>query len=133
MLWASANSRPAHSTMPRTPTPSRRSKEFPDMVRDIRIRHGWPPIEIWFQDEARIGQKNKIARRWARRGTRPRAPHDQRTKWAYIFGAICPATGKGAGLVMPWADTHAMGEHLRLIRAEVALGAHAILIVDQAG
>ena len=47
-------------------------------------------IEIWWQDEARIGQKNKITRRWAKRGTRPSAPKDQRTKSAYIFGAICP-------------------------------------------
>jgi len=53
---------------------------------------------VWWQDEARIGQKNKITRRWARRGTRPSAPHDQRTKWAYIFGAICPQEGKAAGL-----------------------------------
>ena len=57
-------------------------------------------IELWFQDEARIGQKNKITRRWARRGIRPRAPHDQRTRSAYIFGAICPSEGKGAGLVL---------------------------------
>ena len=28
-------------------------------------------IELWFADEARIGQKNKITRRWAKRGTRP--------------------------------------------------------------
>jgi hypothetical protein len=35
------------------------------------------PLELWWQDEARVGQKNKIARRWARRGTRPCAPHDQ--------------------------------------------------------
>src|SRR3546814_5172581 len=34
------------------------------------------------------------------RGTRPSAPHDQRTKSAYIFGAICPAQGKGAALVI---------------------------------
>ena len=40
------------------------------------------PVEIWFQDEARVGQKNKITRRWARRGTRPSAPKDQRTKSA---------------------------------------------------
>ncbi len=33
-------------------------------------------IEIWWQDEARLGRKNKITRRWARRGTRPRAPDD---------------------------------------------------------
>jgi hypothetical protein len=50
-------------------------------------------IEIWFQDEARIGQKNKITRRWAERGTRPVAAHDQRTASAYICGAICPQDG----------------------------------------
>ncbi len=85
------------------------------------------------KDEARIGQKNKITRRWALRGTRPTAPHDQRTKWAYIFGAICPQEGKGAGLVMPWCDTSAMAEHLKEISAHVAPGAHAVLILDQAG
>jgi len=36
----------------------------------------------------RVGQKNKITRRWALRGTRPIAPHDQRTQSTYIFGAI---------------------------------------------
>lgn len=90
-------------------------------------------IEIWFQDEARIGQKNKITRRWAPRGTRPSAPKDQRTKWTYIFGAICPAKGKGAGLILPWCNTHAMNLHLQEISAAVAPGAHAVLLVDQAG
>jgi transposase len=90
-------------------------------------------IELWWQDEARVGQKNKITRRWARRGTRPRAPHDQRTKWAYIFGAICPAKGKGAGLVMPWCDIPAMELHLAEISKAVDPGAHAVVIVDQAG
>ena len=36
------------------------------------------PIELWFQDEARLGQKNGRARIWARTGTRPRLPADQR-------------------------------------------------------
>jgi len=80
-----------------------------------------------------VGQKNKLTRRGARRGTRPRAPHDQRTQWAYIFGAICPAKGKGAGLIMPYCDTGAMVEHLAAISREVEPGAHAILILDQAG
>ena len=93
---------------------------------------GGKPIEIWFQDEARIGQKNKITRRWAKRGTRPSAPHDQRTASAYIFGAICPAEGKGAALVLP-PYTEAMALHLQEIAAAVAPGAHAILVLDQAG
>lgn len=90
-------------------------------------------IELWWQDEARIGQKNKITRRWAKRGSRPSAPKDQRTKSAYIFGAICPAKGKGAGLVMPYADTHAMNLHLAEISANVDPGAHAVILMDQAG
>jgi len=102
-------------------------------VAEIGEKHPGKRIELWWQDEARIGQKNKITRRWARRGSRPRAPHDQRTKWAYIFGAICPAEGKGAGLVMPWCDTGAMQAHPIEIGAMVAAGAHAVVILDQAG
>src|SRR5438270_12292323 len=91
------------------------------------------PIEIWFQDEARIGQKNKITRRWARRGTRPSAPHDQRTRSAYIFGAICPVRGTAAGLVLPRCNTAAMALHLAEISQAVEPGCHAVLLLDQAG
>ena len=91
------------------------------------------PIEIWFQDEARIGQKTKITRRWAKRGTRPVAPKDQRTRSAWIYGAICPARGVGAALVLPICNTKGMNLHLLEISANVALEAHAIIIVDQAG
>ena len=90
-------------------------------------------IEIWFADEARIGQKNKITRRWAKRGTRPSAPRDQRTASAYIFGAICPYEGKGAALVLPACNIQAMNLHLVEISAEVAPGRHAVLLLDQAG
>lgn len=90
-------------------------------------------IEIWWQDEARVGQKNKLTRRWARRGSRPAAPHDQRTKSSYIFGAICPEKGKGAGLVLPRCNVAAMQMHLDEIALAVAPGAHALVMLDQAG
>ncbi len=94
---------------------------------------GGTPIELWWQDEARVGQKNGITRRWARRGTRPSAPKDQRTTSAYIYGAICPAQGKGAGLVLPRCNSKGMMLHLAEISAAVAPGAHAVLLLDQAG
>jgi transposase len=53
--------------------------------------------------------------------------------WAYIFGAICPKKGKGAGLVLPYCDTEAMNQHLKEISWAVDPGAHAVLILDQAG
>ena len=97
--------------------------------RDIAVAD----LEIWFGDEARIGQKNKITRRWARRGSRPSAPSDQRTASTYIFGAICPAQGKAVGLILPWCNTEAMNHHLAAISAKVAPGRHAVRLLDQAG
>lgn len=91
------------------------------------------PVEIWFQDEARIGQKNGIVRQWARRGTRPRQPADQRYENAYLFGAICPARGVGAALALPNADTEAMQLHIDEIARTVARGSHAVLLLDRAG
>jgi transposase len=91
------------------------------------------PIEIWFQDEARVGQKGTLTRLWARRGSRPRAVRDTRYQSAYIFGAICPARGVGAALILPRADTEAMNLHLAEISAHVADDAHAALVLDGAG
>ena len=45
-----------------------------------------------------------MTRIWAERGSRPRAPRDQRYDWAYLFGAVCPARDAGAALVLPVAD-----------------------------
>ena len=100
------------------------------------IRTRLPPgtaIELWWQDEARVGQKNTLPRRWARKGSRPSAYKDQRTAYAYIFGAICPEKGKGAGLVLPRCDCEAMSLHLAEISRSVAPRAHAVLILDGAG
>ena len=85
------------------------------------------------KDEARIGQKNGLVRQWAKRGTRPSQPADQRYENAYLFGAICPARGVGAALALPHADTDMMQLHIDEISLHVAKGAHAVLLLDRAG
>ena len=87
-------------------------------------------------------------RLWAERGSRPPAPRDRRYAWAYLFGAVCPARGVGAGLVLPYANAHAMALHLAEISRHVRPGAHraaiprrehprsgckAVVTVDRAG
>jgi hypothetical protein len=110
------------------------SIKFPERLAEIAARDApGKPIEVWFQDEARIGQKNKITRRWAKRGSRPSAPHDQRTASSYIFGAICPERGVGAGLVLPWCNSATMSLHLAEVSQAVSPGAHAVVLLDQAG
>jgi hypothetical protein len=80
----------------------------------------------------RVGQKNKLTYRWARKGSRPRAAHDQRTQSTYLFGAVCPERGAGAALVLPACNCEAMQLHLDEIATKVAPGAHAVILLDQA-
>ena len=109
------------------------------------------PIEIWFQDEARVGQKGSLEYVWARLaegsvrrsrmewqaegavGSRPRAVRDHRHASAYLFGALCPSRAVGAAVIMPAANSEAMSAHLAEIATQLAPGAHAVLLCDGAG
>ena len=42
-------------------------------------------VEVWFQDEARIGQKNSLTRVWGQTGSRPVAPKDLGFASAYCL------------------------------------------------
>lgn len=60
-------------------------------------------------------------------------PRDQRHKWAYIFGMVCPARDHGVALVLPKANAKTMNLHLAEISAQVTPDTHAVLILDRAG
>jgi hypothetical protein len=77
--------------------------------------------------------RGTLTRIWAKRGTRPRIRRDRRFTWAYLCGAICPARGTGAALVMPVVGIDAMNKHLAEISKCVSVSAIALLILDGAG
>jgi hypothetical protein len=58
---------------------------------------------------------------------------DNRHDSVHLFGAICPARGVGAAIIMPAVNTEAMNQHLEEISTQVARGAHAVLVCDGAG
>jgi DDE superfamily endonuclease len=91
------------------------------------------PIEVWFSDEARVGQRGSIAYVWAPIGSRPPMVRDNRHDSVHLFGAICPSRAVGAAIIMPAVNTEAMNEHLKEISAQVAPSAHALLICNGAG
>jgi transposase len=83
--------------------------------------------------EPPVGQKGQLTRQWAKKGSRPRQPKDQRHKAAYLFAAACPETNSAAALVLPKANTDAMTLHLAEISTQVTPGTHAVVVLDQAG
>ena len=91
------------------------------------------PVEIWFQDEMRVGQKGPLTRVWAETGSRPSAPRSDGYPSVYLFGAVCPAQDRGCALILPRCDTAAMRLFLDELSSHVAPGAHAVLVLDGAG
>ncbi len=90
-------------------------------------------VLVYFQDEARVGQKGMLSRVWARRGTRPRIARDHRYGYVYLFSAACPATGDAVGHVCGRANTVETDRHLRDIGERVPAGKHALVVLDGAG
>jgi len=58
---------------------------------------------------------------------------DHRRNSAYLSGAVCPERGIGAAVVLPHVKFEAMTIHLAEISRNVTRGAHAVLVLDQAG
>ena len=90
-------------------------------------------VELWFMDEARIGQKGRITHVWYQKGVRPRGVHQQGFASAYLFGAVCPERSEGVALVLPEVSTAAMDLFLAELARAVPAGTHAALVLDGAG
>ena len=91
------------------------------------------PIEIWVQDESRVGQQGMLSRIWAGKGTRPRIPRDRRVGYCYVFSAACPARELAVGHISQRANTTEMSRHPEDISEQLAPGSHAMLVLDGAG
>lgn len=108
-------------------------RKRPPFVQQVAEAHPKQRIEVWFQDEARVGQQGTLTRRWAPRGSRPRAIKQTQYEWVYLFGAVNPVTGDSSALLAPTVNTEYMNHHLRFISEQVGSQVHVVLVLDQAG
>ena len=90
-------------------------------------------VELWFMDEARVGQKGRLTHVWYQKGVRPRGVRQQGFASAHLFGAVCPERGEGVALVLPEVSTAAMDVFLAELSRAIPAGTHAALVLDGAG
>ena len=103
-------------------------------MREAAARHPEAKrVELWFEDEARIGQKGRTTHVWYQRGRRPRGLREQRFASVQLFGAVCPERGAGMALALPEVSTGAMTLFLAELARVVPAGTHAVLVLDRAG
>jgi hypothetical protein len=108
-------------------------KLLPEAIKQLKKQFPDKVIELWFQDEARIGQQGTMCRIWADTGSCPRAIRQTNYKWTYLFGSVCPATGSCHGWRMPYANTWIMNLYLNDFAKQLSENSHALLVMDGAG
>lgn len=107
-------------------------EDFPDIVEKVKEKVEDKKIEVWWQDEMRVGQQGSLSRIWAEKGSRPRAIRQQQFLSTYIFGAACPEKDKSCALILPTVNMDMMQLHLYEISKQVDEGYHAIILMDGA-
>lgn len=107
-------------------------ENFPDELKKISDEYPDSRIEVWWQDESRIGQQGSLSRVWASKGTRPRVIRQKQFLSTYIFGAVCPDQDKGCALILPEANTGMMQIHLDQISSHVSEGSIGLILMDRA-
>jgi len=99
LSWQKA--RPIHPEADRQ-AQARFKKKFPALIAAIARAHPEAErLEVWFLDEARIGQTGRVCRRWFERGMRPRGVRDLRHQAVYLFGVQIPTKPAGDSDLKP--------------------------------
>lgn len=106
---------------------------MPGLIDGLARKHPGKRIELWFMDEARVGQKGGLTHVWYQKGVRPRGVRQQGFASAHLFGAVCPERGAGVALVLPEISTAAMEVFLAELARAVSAGTHVALVLDGAG
>jgi transposase len=107
-------------------------EKFPQEVEKLKEKIENSKIEVWWQDEMRVGQQGSLSRVWAEKGTRPRVVRQRQFLSTYIFGAVCPARDIGCAVILPECNAGMVQIHLNQISEHVAENYHCILLMDRA-
>jgi hypothetical protein len=110
-----------------------RSKNFAAEIDAVRTQQPGKDIQVWFMDEARIGQKGRNGHRWWPMGEHAPGLADKRFVSTYLYAAVRPTTDDAIALVLPEVNADTMDIFLDRVAACLAQNTHAIVLLDQAG
>ena len=102
-------------------------------MAEAAAAHPGERVEVWFEDEARFGQKGSLTSVWAERGTRPTAAKQTAYGNLHVLTAACPATGRAEGLIAPRLNAGVVQVFLDGLSATIPAGTHVVMVWDGAG
>ena len=106
-------------------------------MRVARLKEAYPTskVELWAQDEHRVGLKPILRKVWSPKGERPTVEVHHRYEWSYLYSFVRPNTGEVYWLILPKVNVEVFSLALEHFAREVAAGKRKriLLVLDQAG
>jgi transposase len=104
-------------------------------LEELKRAHPGAEVQLWAEDEARLGLKPVIRRVWAPVGKRPIAHFKRGYKWTYLYGFVRPESGEVFWLILPTVDVKLFSKALCEFAKEVGASKdkRILLVVDRAG
>jgi transposase len=104
-------------------------------LEELKETYPEAEVELWAEDEARLGLKPVLRRVWAPVGKRPVARFKRGYEWTYLYGFVMPESGEVFWLILPTVNVELFSMALREFAKEAGAGPdkRIVLVVDKAG
>ena len=106
-------------------------------MRLMRLKEKYPTanVELWCEDEHRLGLKPIVRKAWSPVGERPVVEVHHRYEWTYLYAFARPKSGETHWLILPRANTEVFSLALESFAREVGAGTkkRILLVLDGAG
>lgn len=104
-------------------------------MAEVRRQHPLAEVEVWAQDEHRVGLQPILRKVWTPVGDRPVVTVKPRYDWVWVYGFVQPTTGATEWLLLPRVDTPLFSTALAHFAAAAGAGAdkRVIVVLDRAG
>ena len=105
-------------------------------MRVMRLKESYPTakVELWCEDEHRLGLKPIMRKVWSPIGQRPSVKVHQRYEWTYLYAFARPNSGEVHWLILPTVSARVFSLALENFAREVGAGKkkRILLVVDKA-
>ena len=103
----------------------------------FRLQAQYPEadIEVWSEDEHRLGLQSVLRRVWTPVGEQPIAGVKTQYKWLWLYGFVHPESGENYWWILPYTNTQLFNRVLADLAREFQLNRNkrVLLVLDQAG
>ena len=126
---------PDQLTSKATTSSSKLGKKLATKLKEIQTAYPNADVQLWCEDEHRLGLKPLLRRIYVPQGCSPIANVNWKFEWLWLYGFVHPRTGETYWWILPYVNTELFHRVLQEFATEFNIGddQRILLVVDQAG